>query len=290
MLFVSVKRNIKNMLHRKEFLLAINLSILLLIIPVCVDLISFYKSDILYLNPAWYYWGTKGLGTELNPFCGNMSFSARSISLLFSFFLPFLSGMAYASAYIEDIKSGIIKQLIPRTGANTYFRALAGTVFIGGFLIIFIPLVLEQIILCIICPITVVTNTGSSVILDNYATEFLQLPQYLIALQINHPYLFNLIYCVIPSITGGILALCSYVLSLYYQKNKFASITLIGLVVWIVLPFVFGNILGNSFLKLFYQIWPGVDLLYWAIINIAILAINIALNEIKIHTIRNGII
>ena len=97
--------------------------------------------------------------------------------------------------------------------------------FLGAFLILFFPLILEQLILFLVCPVDTPYIMSSSSAADDYAAVF-GAGAPLTALQLNQPYLLNLLYCVIPAATGGLMALLSYSLSLFLRKSRFLVLTL----------------------------------------------------------------
>lgn len=142
MFFSLLKKNLKDMLHRKEFLFTFTFSILLICVPFIVDCLSFYHSNSIYIRPAWFYWGETGV----------ISTSNRAVMLYLGIFLPFLASMAYSYCHFDNKKFGVINQLLPRTGASAYFRSTACTAFLGGFLVVLLPLLLQQLLFCIACP------------------------------------------------------------------------------------------------------------------------------------------
>lgn len=254
---------------------------------VLFSLISFYQTNRMYLYPAWCYWGVASLGFTSSDFWGSFTLTQQTLYLVVQFLLPFCSALAYSYCHYDNRRSGVIKALLPRCGVSSYYRSGGLSSFLGGFLIIFLPLVLEQLILLIAFPASMDINTASSPIVDNLP-EMLRIPVYLYALQVNHPYLFNLLYCLIPGLTGGLLAYSSYTFSLFFQKSRFVVLSAVGIFLWIILPF--GALRTEALVDTigsFFTLWPGRDPLWWLFIFSGLLLVNIGLTELKIHKMKD---
>lgn len=283
MFTVNLRISLKRMLHQKEFLLAFSFVILLIFGTLFGNFFDFLGNSKLYWYPAWYYCGMAGDAFIRYPgLHGIMDGVPVATMLLFMIFLPFVASLAFSYAYFDDEKSGVTKQLLPRIGRGAYYRSTACVVFLGGFLVLFLPLLLEQLVLCIAFPWQLPTNVSSDAFLDDYVT-CVQISDSLAALQMNHPYLYNLVAGMIPSITAGVLAYCSYTLSLFFHRSRFLVLTPPGMV-WLLPQFALSsNGMSFGFYQAVLQLGPKTDLILWGLIFGGLLLANIILTEVKIR-------
>lgn len=225
-LFHAVRFNLKDMLRRKEFFAALTVSVLLFAVPCILDLAGFNHADVSLLDPAWSYWGSAGF---LGP--GSVvhaKWMRWGISLLF-LVLPFCASLAGSCRYFDDASGGALKFVLPREGRGVYYRSGWLAVFLGGFLVVFLPLFLEQAVLCAAFPLKTPQTVSFSAVTDELAMHL----HYFRRLYLNHPYCYNLVYCVIPAAAAGLAGGLSYSLSLFTRKNRFLVVTLPG-IVWIM--------------------------------------------------------
>jgi hypothetical protein len=268
------------MLQHKEFILALSFSTCIVLIPLFIDLFSFYQTDILSLKPAWFCWGVDGAGYVFGRHSGTIELTPHVIMLLNFFALPLLAPLAYSYSCYDDGKNDILKILIPKTGRAAYHLANVSTAFWGAFFILFLPLILEQLILLIVCPLNTPYIMSSSPAVDDYLL-FTKTEPFLAALRLNHPYLFNVLYCVIPAVTGGLLALLSYALSLFFQKSRFLVLTLPG-ILWIVVSFGLSNLGGMWEITFNHLVEPYGTFYPWAVFAAVLLVIDTVMIGVKL--------
>lgn len=229
----AFSRSMRDMFHRKEFFAALTASLLLLLVPTALDIIGYFGRDAMYLDPAWSYWGTsayKGADGIVH---------ARWVSwgtFLAAIVLPFLASLAYSYCCFDDAKSGALNFLVTRTGRGSYYSADMLTAFLGGFLVLFLPLALDQLILCIAFPLNSIQTISMTPVTDELAQNM----RFFRSLYLNHPYLYNSIYCVIPGIAAGLMGTLSFSISLLFRKSRFLVLTIPG-IVWIFSVFLLSN-------------------------------------------------
>lgn len=173
--------------------------------------------------------------------------SYNSLWGLFTAILPFIIVFPYAFSYLEDNRLKIIPYVVNKTGKTNYFLSKTTACFIGGFLIIFIPFILNLILCHITFPDNYNTSfgiyntsdyisnlTGSNVIIN---TEQKGLP--LLKLYLINPFAYNLLYLCFFSLFSGILSVFSLACSFYLRKYN------ILLLVPTYLFFYIGNILDS---------------------------------------------
>jgi hypothetical protein len=275
MFFAAWKRSIKDMLNRKEFIFAFTVSVLFIMIPMFIDMFTYYNTDIMFLKPAWFYWGVNGIGYESGGnYYGYMYNVSWAIKIFNFCVLPFIVSLTYSYCYYDDNKNGILKILIPITGRKNYYLSNALTIFLSGFFIAFLPLLLEQLVLFIFCPINTPFMISRLPIADDYISGIGKTSYNLESLRLNYPYLFNLLYCIIPSVTGGLMALLSYSVSLFTRKSRFLILTAPA-IMWIVIPFLITNT-GMHSINLNFFIQPQDTFFDWIWLTVILMVINTA--------------
>lgn len=284
-----IKQNLKYMLGSRDFFIAFTFGILLVLGSLALTLVSFQGNLDINLYPAWYYFGVDGtgLGTPLNT--GSMRTATTSIYIFLQIFLPFLASMAFVGCHFATLSSGALKSLLPRVGRGRYYRSGAFTAFAGGFLVIFAPMLLEQLVLCVAFPMEIPYTIGRPGYEDNHILGVGEAMQWL---QVRFPYLFNFIYCLLPGLTGGAAALLSYACSLYFHKSRFLTLTQVG-AAWVVfyLPFVLNGssmelqqAVGSFFLPI-----PTSDPEAWVVCFLALSVLSVVAVELKIRVAKDEV-
>lgn len=288
MFFVCLKSNFKQMFHRKEFLLALTFVLALILGSLFADLISFISNDVLYHYPAWYYWGPVGdVFVQYPQLHGTSIMAPASVQILTTMFLPFAGALAFGYSHYDNKSTGAIKLALPRAGRGVYYRSIACVIFVGGFLVVFLPLLLEQLILGLAFPWQMSTNVSSYPSVDDY-TKAMGIPEAYAALKMNAPYLYNLLLAVVQAATAGLLAWCSYTFSLFFHRSRFLILTLPGILLWLIPQFALqGNMKFYDFYHSLLKLGQKTDFLKWLILAGGLLIVNVILMEIKIHFIKD---
>ncbi len=283
-----IKQNLKYMLGSRDFFIAFTFGILLVLGSLALSLISFQGNLDINLYPAWYYFGVDGtgLGTPLNT--GSMRTATTAIDIFIQIFLPFLAAMAFGSYHFDTMSSGALKSLLPRVGRGRYYRSGAFTAFAGGFLVIFAPMLLEQLVLCVAFPMEIPYTIGRPGYEDNHILGVGEAMQWL---QVRFPYLFNFIYCLLPGLTGGAAALLSYACSLYFHKSRFLTLTQAA-VVWAVMVPLLLNPSGLGLRQTicsFFVPAPGWDFAWWLGCFFVFLIVCATAVELKIRVAKDEV-
>ncbi len=284
-----LKQNLKYMLGSRDFFIAFTFSILFVLGSLALSLVSFQGNLDINLYPAWCYFGVDGTQLGVPQNTGSMRTTTTAIYIFLQLFLPFLASMAFVGFHFDTMYSGALKSLLPRVGRGKYYRSGAAAAFAGGFLVIFIPMLLEELVLCAAFPLEIpytIQQLGNE---ENYVLGTEEAMQWL---QIQFPYLFNFIYCLLPGFTGGVAAILSYACSLYFHKNRFLTLTQVG-IVWVVfcIPFVLNGSsaalqqsVGSFFLPV-----PASDPEAWVICALALSGLSIAAVELKIRVAKDEV-
>ncbi|WP_326975310.1 hypothetical protein ACRQU7_01440 [Caproiciproducens sp. R1] len=276
------KRSMRDMFLHREFYFALLTSMLVLLGSFFLSLLTFYHVDWIYVRPAWSYWGYQATWFRWSDQKGSMGIAAISTYIYVYFLLPLLAALAYSYAHFDNYRLDVHKILLPREGRAAYYRANGLSVFLSGFLVVAAPLLLQQVALIIAMPYSVMRNMGSTLVVDDYATQLLHISGLIKFLQIGHPYLFNILTSFCMSVTAGITALCSYSFSLYFQRNRFIAVLLLPILLWLVLPICLARAFQDNIAS---YAWIGIggDYIWWLVETSCILLIDIFCIEWKIH-------
>lgn len=267
MLKNELKRDFKDMLHCKEFFFALTVSLLIIFIPLIVNLTAVYKADITTIKPAFEYWGISGISFKSNSDIGPLN-NAFCNMLFTGILFPFISSFAYSSHYFDDRSHGIANIILPRAGKKVYYTAQLITSFVSGFLVVFLPLILEQLVLLISFPATSSLNVfGGGVIGDNTMDIQCNYTQNGFSIfQLNHPYISNLIYSLVPAFGGAFMAALSFCISFFVKnsKGRFLVLTLPG-ILWLVGGFAKDYFIrtGNQMEGTIFMMYPVGNILYF---------------------------
>lgn len=250
-----VSLRLKDMIKRKEFYTSLVISLSFILIPTFIDLFHLIGKDKLSLYPAWSYFGLAGISSTESILRG-------VIQIFYILILPFLSSLAYSYCILDEYASGTIKFLLPRTQRKSYYLSGAFMSFIGAFFVILIPMLICQLIFYIAVPAESFRSTATEPLYDNSFYEL----EYWKNIALNFPYIYNLLYCFIPALVGGLWGLLSFSISLVYRRNRFLILTLPG-IIWLISSFI-APLLGHPQWILGYMIAPPIGLKYMKLSNL----------------------
>ena len=178
------------------------------------------------LAPAWSYF------SSFNN-VDDQRFVHSFFGMFDTLLLPFIATVGYSSLYFKDYKSGAYKILFTKSNRDHYYWAGYIISYFSGFIPVFMFYFFNLLLWSISLPLDSLYNPMQLPISD-ISTKYLQFP----ILLIKSPYLFSLLYCIIPAIMGGCASSLSYAISLFYKNNKFIIISLPP-VIYIIYNFVF---------------------------------------------------
>lgn len=201
---------------------------------------------------------------------------------VFLLIAPMLCCLAYSYCVFDDARERVTSLIVTRSERKSYYLASALAVFAAGFLIIFIPLFLSQLIYLVAVPF-------DAYVPAQYQRAFLddafKYNQYFRSLANNQPYLYNLLYCLIPALFYTLIGLLSFSLSLFYKKRRFIIITL-PYILYIIETYA-ADIFRFPTWSLFRVALPSwlmsIPWTHLAIFTAALMTINIAALAVKIH-------
>ena len=135
---------------------------------------------------------------------------------VFYFILPLAAALPFSFSLLDENRNGYLRQMSLKKGQQRYYLAKYLVTFCSGFLLAVIPLVINIIITA--CYIPAYTPDPLEQI---YSGQYYG--RYLSNIFYSNPFLFMMIFVLIPGIFCGLWADLSMCLSLFIQ-NKFVII------------------------------------------------------------------
>lgn len=208
-----IKVQLLLMVNKKSFKLAFLMSYVFCMLSYITNLVVLSKVDISMM------------------YSGNTLFVGNSYDRYWNIFCaiyPFLLVFPFSFSYIEDLSVNNMPYFKGRMKNKYYFLGKMITCFIGGFIIIFIPFLLNLLL----CNITFPNNNntfygyyntpnyyrtlvGSNVMINTQQKGLIFLKLYLFS-----PFIYNLFYINILSIFTGLLSVVVLSFSFYLKKYK----------------------------------------------------------------------
>ena len=237
--------HLHTMLRKKSFFFAL---VVIVIITAAISLsliVGFRGIDRTVLSPAWVLWNGNILINYHLP--GIISDYAIRLNLLMSLIFPFLGALTYADSYYDQLRSGVIQEILSRSTRSAYYTSAALVVFLGAAVLTVVPYLFEQLLLLILCAGSAPQNAaGSSALQDNWA-YITDVPTVFWGLQANHPYVFNVLESLLNALYIGAFSALTYAISLYVHINRFLVLTLPTILLWIGLEYLFSMLGLDSF-------------------------------------------
>lgn len=240
-----LKIHANRFLHNRTFALTFLLSFCILLIPAIGEILSLYGKDTTELPAAWSYFGDFG-----------STMSGLSLRLVWPYYvmliLPIIGGILYGTFYYDDTVNGVLLPLITRESKYRYWISGIIVTFCSAFLVVFFSIGFTRILYMIAVPLD---SLKFSPYYDSLSGDTIY-HNILFGktLFINNPYIYYFIYTLIPAFQAGLLAISSFVLSLFTKKNRLAIALLPGISVLIIDLII--SILGYAF-----HIYPSFQLL-----------------------------
>lgn len=263
-LFSFFRLEFREMLRRRDFAIAFSVSLAVSLASFLYDAIALFGTDRLTHYAAWFTWGPIGKPRSSYTLCWGM---------IFMFALPFLSALAFSPYHYDNRKSGVINPVLTRCGRRRYYISTALVTFIGGFLVIFVPMLLNQLLCLLVAPVTSMQSIAGTPFNEYESLSSLYFP----GLFANSPYLYNFIFMLLPSAVGGLFALLSYSVSLFVKKYRFFVLT-IPAMLYVVSGYVVA-LGGRPEFTIGYMIDPipavyHMRFIYLAVLMLILLAVN----------------
>lgn len=207
----SLNFQLKTMLNSKGF----NISILIMCIyAVAVPIfyaVQFTNHDINEVPAAYSFF----IGSSL----------CEIPNRIFYTLTPLMVAFPFADSYFTDSQNKTIYSVLSRCSKNNYYYGKLICVYISGFLVVFIPLIMNYLINFAIFPVdsTVEFYKGFGQIqnqlylqryLDNGGSIFFK------HLFFTNQYLYEIVYLFIASFFAGLFSVIIFQFSFFYKGNR----------------------------------------------------------------------
>lgn len=222
----------KRLVRRIEGRGAFTIVLALVAVAFIESCLKFYGAERAELPAASFGW------------IGNAdAMQIQTIRILYFYLIFLLAASVFADAFFLDRKSRMIDIVATRCPIETYVSAMGALAFLGGFLVIAVPLAISQLLSLAAFPVATDPNAFSTVF-NSPPTEDawgLTAQQNVLfpSLYFNHPYLYNALLIAYAALWAGIMALASFAASLFMRKSRLAVIgapTLAFLVSCFIVP------------------------------------------------------
>jgi len=160
------------------------------------------ENDLFPVYTSYNYW----IGGEMQ-------------SLMYSLFftlLPVFAVLPFGWSYYLERKSGYIKQVVTKTGKRTFFLAKLIAVFISGALVVFIPLIINFLIVSAVYPSTL---PQVNYVFYNYVGFGSMWSDLFFTI----PWLYVALYILLDSLFAGLFAISAFAVS-FFVKNRVAVV------------------------------------------------------------------
>ncbi|MGH2330585.1 hypothetical protein [Thermoanaerobacter mathranii] len=262
-----LKTEFIKLFRRKEFNIVLTLEIVLICTLFDLRALTYYKAPTSELPSAYQMW--------IGYINSNVSFIDFSYigDIYYLFFLTLPASIVFADTYLEDKKGNVLNFIITRCDKSLYVLSKGIVVFFSGFIIIFLPLLLDQLLYMIAFPLYAISevNAGNPVYDKYYLTQ-----NYFKNLHTLNPYLHNLLYIFLDGFFGGTIAVLSYAVSFFKKVNRYIVVVL-PTILFLTQNFIFA-LLGktNYCLSYYLNVSPSIGGLDYKVFGYSILGVLIA--------------
>lgn len=228
-----IRIEIRRLLKRTSFHMV-------LLFGILIATLEAFSNNIIRLNPQDFIDFSNGAYNNL------MIYSVGKYVRMLQMVFPLIVTIAFADAYLEDVKSGFIKNIITRYDKKKYLinRFLVNIVVSG--LIISIPLVVNYMLYAASIPSIEPKVFYSSIILEPRG--------FLSHIYFEYPLLHVFIRIFFLFIYGGTFSSIALAISIY-SRNKYV-ITIIPFIVYIGMDVVISMILNYRYSPMMYLFNP----------------------------------
>jgi hypothetical protein len=200
-----INYQLKNAFCSSGFIRILIFMIIFSIVSFVIKCVTVFKAEIVTVPSAYEQFFLNGINFEYVT--------------VFEIIFPFAICAAFSDSYVSDCKSNYININIIRGNSKQYYFSKMIAVYIIGFLIMFLPQILNYVLCIITFPINstkVYTQDlwQSDFFISSFNEHFFYKSIYLLS-----PYLYFLLYIFISSIMAGFISLIAYQAS-YFVKNK----------------------------------------------------------------------
>lgn len=238
------------MLKRKSFLISLLLMILFVVFAFSWECFKYYGHDIVAVPAAKYLFCLQG--------------NKNSASFIFTIVFPIVATLPFSDSFFEERKNKTLELCLMRMSNNKYYYSKLFAVFFSGFIIMFLPLIINMFLNLLAFPSESTVGAGNISIMESHlfiAEENKNISTVIFKnLYINNTILYDVLIGFILSLACAFMAVITYQISFFYKKSQ---------LILTVLMFVIYN---------FYDLMLGIFSLEEFQLK----------NYIKIHSVNDG--
>lgn len=153
-------------------------------------------------------------------YIGSNCSTADMFFQILSMILPVVAVVPFADTFFEERHNKTVEFCISKSSNNTYYFSKLFSVFISGFIVIATPLLINMALNFIAFPIDSSITSGNTSIENSHIFDSAIQTIMFENLFAQNMYLYNLLYCLISSFTGGLIAVAVFQLSFFYENNR----------------------------------------------------------------------
>lgn len=206
----SFKFQFQALVTSRNFNLVMILNAIFAVIPVIFYSIKFYGADINTVPAAYSFYIGSGYIEIFNK--------------IYYVLMPLIAVAAFADSYYTDCENHTIYAVLSKCTLKHYYFGKLICVFISGFIVIIIPLLINFMLNLAVFPITSTVEflNGFGQIQNQLYTSYPKdlLPIFFYRLFCTNQYLYELVYLLISSVFGGIFAVMTYQISFVFKGNR----------------------------------------------------------------------
>ena len=217
-MYRQIKMELKNCINQMEFKFIFS-------ILWCISIGGFIINCFMYKNSYYQFLRAANENFIL------VSTSTRAIIIVLALFFPLLAMSIYSGSFKKEERSNLTQLIILRTSKKRYIWSKAIAIFIITFLSFLIPLLINQLLCYLTFPIEGFDNRWA---LPNYDLirryENTDLFDFF---RIQYPFIYNLLYILIYSTLGGLIALLAYGVN-FVQKFKSIKELQVNIIIFVI--------------------------------------------------------
>jgi len=206
----SLKFQFISLFASRNFNIILMLSIVFALVPTLFYGIKFHSADINTIPAAYSFFLGSGYIGIFNK--------------IYYVLMPLIVVIPFADSYYTDCNNHTIYGILSKCTLKQYYYSKLICVFSSGVIVILIPLLINFLLNLAVFPVnsTVEYLNGFGQIQNQlytvYPKEFL--PIFFYHLFCTNQYLYELVYLLIASLFGGLLAAIIFQISFFYKGNK----------------------------------------------------------------------
>lgn len=188
--------------------------------------------NLLYVLVTFLYYALVHKGQDVSTILSpNAVFALNSNTVFFDTFInivPFITILPFSMSYMRDKINETLPVIQSRAGIKNYYISKVFVCFIGGFVIFFIPLIINMSLNQLIFPQSGITSFGdmfdpnynSAIMGNNILIETIQSGILLPRLYLYSADLYNLFFVFIFSISMGVFSVFNLAISFILKRNR----------------------------------------------------------------------